>query len=115
MLTSVNKLHPNAVITSDASGSWECGAWSGREWFQLKWINEVQGYHMTVKEMLPIVIAAAIWERKWKGGTVLVRCDNMAAVSIINQETSHDQPSQVLSQENTSFSYLQPIFREYKM
>jgi len=62
----------------------------------VKWINEVQGYHITVKEMLPIVIAA-IWGRKWKGGTVLVRCDNMAAVSIINQGTSHDQQAMHLA------------------
>jgi len=88
ILTSINTIQPNAIITSDYSGSWGCGAWSGREWFQLKWINEVWGYHITVKEMLPIVIAATIWGKKWKGGTILVRGDSMVAVLIINHGTS---------------------------
>jgi len=97
MLTNINKRCPSAVVTSDASGTWGCGAWSEMEWFQLKWNSVVQGYHITVKEMLPIVIAAAIWGKKWKGGTVQVRCDNSAVVSIINQGTSHDHQAMHLA------------------
>ncbi len=28
---------PSVEITSDASGSWGCGAWHGDSWFQLPW------------------------------------------------------------------------------
>ena len=36
------------------------------------------------KELLPIVLAIAIWGKCWKHKRVLVRCDNMAVVQIIN-------------------------------
>ncbi len=35
------------------------------------------------KEMLPIVIAMAIWGTQWRGLTVRVKCDNMAVVATI--------------------------------
>ena len=35
-------------------------------------------------ELLPIVIAAAIWGLKWAGCTVRSNCDNEAVVSVIN-------------------------------
>ena len=35
-------------------------------------------------ELLPIVLACAIWERHWIGGVVTSHCDNTAAVSVIN-------------------------------
>jgi len=46
---------------------------------------------ITVKEMVPIVIAAALWGSKWKGKTVRALCDNSAVVAIINQGSSRDQ------------------------
>ena len=46
--------------------------------------------HITVKELVPIVVACALWENQWKGATVLCRCDNAAVVSIVNLESSKD-------------------------
>ena len=40
-----------------------------------------------MKELLPIVIAAAIWGKTWGGNTVRAQCDNMAVVSIVNSGT----------------------------
>ena len=36
------------------------------------------------KELLPIVIAAAIWGKAWRGCTVLCICDNAVVVALIN-------------------------------
>ena len=36
------------------------------------------------KELLPIVIVAAIWGKAWGGCTVLCHFDNAAVVAIIN-------------------------------
>ena len=36
------------------------------------------------KELLPIVIAAAIWGKAWRGHTVFCHCDNAAVVALIN-------------------------------
>ena len=75
---------PDVVLTSDASGSWGCGAYSGASWFQLRWEEGCLGHNITVKELIPIVIACAVWGRRWEHQSVLARCDNMAVVCDIN-------------------------------
>ena len=53
---------PVATITSDASGRWGCGAFTDRgEWFQFRWPAEWSSVHITAKELLPIVVACAVW------------------------------------------------------
>jgi len=37
-----------------------------------------------------MVIAVALWGKKWKGHTILLRSDNMATVNIFNSGTSHN-------------------------
>ena len=90
MMTAVNKACPHSMITSDASGKWGCGAFCGSYWFQLCWTGPTAESHITVKELVPIVIAAAVWGNLWVGKTILARCDNAAVVAIINQGNSKD-------------------------
>ena len=53
---------PGVEIWSDASGSWGCGALWGGRWFQLEWSQhqDLADASIAVKELLPIVVAAAI-------------------------------------------------------
>lgn len=92
MMSVVNKANPEfeVSIVSDASGSWGCGALNGQEWFQLKWegLGSSREQNITVKELLPIVIAAAPWGHTWAGKTVRAQCDNMAVVAMVNSRTS---------------------------
>ena len=47
-------------FTSDASASWGCGAFIYvGEWFQLELPSSWDGIHITIKELLPIVIYGA--------------------------------------------------------
>ena len=72
------------TITPDASGSWGCGTYlSTGLWLQLKWPRSWADHHITVKEMLPIVLAIAIWGAQWQGKTVRCRCDNAAVVAAV--------------------------------
>ena len=82
--------NPSITLTSDASGNWGCGAYVGSHWFMLPWMGRVQGAHITVKELVPIVIAAVMWGKEWKGEAVLARCDNAAVVAIVNSGTSRN-------------------------
>ena len=82
---------PRLVVTSDASGSWGCGAFTcSGKWFQLPWPEAWGGVHITCKELLPVVLACAVWGRGAEGGTVRCRTDNAAVVSIVNAGRSKD-------------------------
>lgn len=88
MMSSVSRATPNITILSDASGNWGCGAFMDSDWFQLEWVGPICDCHITTKELVPIVLAAALWGHQWKGKTVRARCDNAAVVSIINTGSS---------------------------
>ena len=76
----------------DASGSWGCGAFSGDKWFQIKWPQTLKGSHITVKELVPIVLAAAVWGCEQAGQNVIALCDNSAVVAVLRKGNSRGQP-----------------------
>ena len=81
---------PDGLITSDASGTWGCGAFHHNSWFQFQWDHSTAPLHITIKELLPIILASAIWGSQWAGKTIRALCDNMAAVHIIRNRQSKD-------------------------
>lgn len=83
---------PEVTLTSDASGTWGCGAYWKEGWFQLEWRNTTCPAHqnIAIKEMIPIVVASAIWGRRWSGKVVCCRCDNSAVVAVLNHRSSRD-------------------------
>lgn len=92
MMEGVVSASPVGSITSDASGSWGCGAFtSAGEWFQLKLPESWDGIHITTKELLPIVIGAALWGEQWRGKTIRCWCDNAAVVAIIRSGSSREE------------------------
>ena len=77
---------PSVEIWSDASGGWGCGAWWGRRWFQVKWSEwpVFSGASIAAKELLPIVVASAIWGAHWgRGSAVVCHCDNESVVAAV--------------------------------
>lgn len=59
-------------------------------WFSEKWTNEWEDYHISVKELFPIVIAVEIWEQVMANKKVCFFSDNMAVVQVINKQTGKD-------------------------
>ena len=84
LLRAAKREVPDITITSDASGNWGCGTFWQNKWFQCSWHTSWKTVDILAKELLPIVIAAAIWGKAWEGCTVLCRCDNAAVVALIN-------------------------------
>ena len=72
MLYSSRLEHPDVSLWSDASGSWGCGAVWNNRWFQLSWqeVPQFEKAPIATKELLPIVLAAALWGKEWGGLTV---------------------------------------------
>eukprot|EP00731_Ephydatia_muelleri_P018367 Em0011g407a len=54
-------------VYTDASGSFGCGAFWKHNWLQFRWPGEWGGRNITLKEILPVVLACAIWGQEWKG------------------------------------------------
>ena len=79
------------TAATDASGSWGCGACWTECWFQLQWHAGMLESHITCKELVPIVVATAVWGARWQNMTVQVLCDNEAVVAIVNKGTAKDQ------------------------
>lgn len=73
MFLELRRVHPDVQLTSDASSKWGCGAFCDRRWFQLQWQESLQQMHITINELIPIVLP-----REWSGLTVQVRCDSAA-------------------------------------
>ena len=94
---------PAVTLTSDASGTWGCGAYVGKHWSRLPWIGVILEAHITVKELVPIVIAALMWGQEWKGMLVRVRCDNAAVVAIVNSGSSRNSQAMHLSVASPSW------------
>ena len=91
MLRSQTEQKPDIIITSDASGKWGCGAFWNQRWFQLEWSDCLGSAHITIKELIPIVLGAAVWGKEWRDLSVTALCDNAAVVEIINWGNSKDQ------------------------
>ena len=70
-------------------GVWAFSA-SGK-WFQFEWPEQCASIHITIKELLPVVMSCALWGHRWKGESVLARSDNAAVVAIINSSRSKDK------------------------
>ena len=78
-----NSQQQAASIWTDASGSFGCGAWNPAtsEWFQMQWStgqgqvqSGIEEESITLKELLPVVLAYTIWGVLGRpGGKVLVR------------------------------------------
>ena len=91
LLAALGELKPTVVLTSDASGSWGCGAFWNTKWLQLAWSDTacLPKTNIATRELIPIVITAAMWGRFWEGQVNSCRCDNEAVVAVVAVLTSH--------------------------
>ena len=90
MLTRFDKANPQYIVTSDASGSWGCGAYEGTKWIQFQWPSTMESSHISVREMIPVVMSAALWGQGWSGKSVQFRSDNTTVVALVNTGSSRE-------------------------
>ena len=82
---------PSIEVTSDASGSFGCGAFAlNHGWFQLEWPESWRTANIAAKELVPVVLAASLWGPCWHRECIRFRSDNMAVVDILHSRTSRD-------------------------
>ena len=82
---------PSVHIFSDASGAVGCGTFNPHgSWFQILWPTDWEVTEIAVKEMLPVVVAAAIWGDRWAGHHVCFHIDNTAAVAVVQSRSARE-------------------------
>ena len=70
------------TVTSDASGSWGCGAFLEREWFQLRWPEATRELQGTSANRIG---CCGLGKR-----IVILYCNNAEVVAIINKGDSKE-------------------------
>ena len=55
----------SVIMTSNASGSWGCGALCNQHWFQVQWDHMSQSLTIAEKELIPIILGCAAWGGNW--------------------------------------------------
>lgn len=67
MVPPFSQFPPPPQVTSDASEYFGCGVFSlSHGWFQLEWPESWHAINIAAKELVPIVIAAALWVQQWR-------------------------------------------------
>ena len=65
-----------------------CGAIWEPSWLQLQWVGPLKDAFIATKELVPVVLAVAIWGRHWSKKSIRVLSDNFTVVAAINNNTS---------------------------
>ncbi len=60
----------------------------GLGWFQTQWPQEWDWVDIASKELVPVVVAAALWGPYWSGKHVCFHSDNMSVVAILASRTA---------------------------
>ena len=90
MLWDTQRYLSDITVYSDASGSWGCGALWQLKWFNLPWSTHLQSCSIAVKELVPVVVAAALYGSQWRGKIVTFVVDNTAVVEVLNSTCCRD-------------------------
>ncbi|KAK3745939.1 hypothetical protein QZH41_012754 [Actinostola sp. cb2023] len=92
MINSSPWSEPGAIFTSDACLQ-GCGAICGNQYFHAEFPAFILSQALDILnalELLTIVVAAKLWGSRWKGFRIMVRCDNLVSVTVINSGRSKD-------------------------
>ena len=97
-------------VYSDAAGSSGCGALQVQKgWFALPWPHDWRALSIAEMELIPVVMAAALWGRCWAGQLVVFHSDNMGVVASVNKGIS---PEASLMQLLRSLSFIAALITE---
>ena len=84
-------------VFTDASGFFGCGGvLMSSHWFNFAWPEFWATVDISVKELVPVVVAAALWGRFWYRTHVCFHSDNTAVVAMLTSGTGSTPAAQHL-------------------
>ena len=81
--------HPDHHLYTDASGTWDCSAWSPPHWLQIQWSAETSLLYCT-QRAIPNCHRDSSVGHFWTGKLILCHCDNAAVVTQVNKLHGRD-------------------------
>jgi len=90
LLWDLGLVKSDLQVYSDASGSWGCAAFQNPHWLQLHWNPLLIHLSIAVKEMIPVILAAASFSHQWAGKVMKFVVDNKAVVDVLNATLCSD-------------------------
>ena len=79
-------LNPMAHVYTDASGSFGYGGiLMSSQWFQIQWPPAWADIDICVKELVPVVVTAALYDRSWYRQCICFHTDNMGVVGFLQR------------------------------
>jgi hypothetical protein len=83
---------PELEFSTDASGSLGYGAFFSNFWFQGKWSSQFHAHKeqqsIAWKELFPVYLACSVWGHLWSGKRIILWCDNVSVIYILNSKSS---------------------------
>lgn len=103
MMQTQGQGQPSHHVWTDASGRFRCGGVCPalQAWLQLQWPEpsslgavQLREESILLQELLPIVLACAVWGPNWQGSRVVVHCNNTGALAVVN--TGYSKVPQIM-------------------
>lgn len=95
MMEYENWSKPDAIFSSDSCLTGCGGFWNGF-YFHTQFPAEIleKHFHISVLEMLAVIIALKLWGARFKGLRIVIYCDNKSVCDIISSGKSRSEPLQ---------------------
>ena len=89
-------LTPDILNLYTDSSNTGFGAYLNNEWFAGEWPETWKYFHITIKELFPIVLAVEMWAKYLQNRCIIFHTDNIACAYIINKLSSKESTLMVL-------------------
>ena len=70
MAWDLKQCNPEITVCCNASGGWGYGAYADDLWFQLQWSPQAKDFAIAIKELILVVVSAALFGKAWSGHLV---------------------------------------------
>jgi len=80
------------MLETDAA-DFGAGAFYKSHWFSHPWSDTEKAFHINVRELLALTLAAATWGHLWAGKQVTFFCDNLVVVQAVSSFASRNDDS----------------------
>ena len=92
MMMVENWSTPDEIVACDACNI-GCGGWSNGKYFHCKFPSFIkdQNIHINGLELLKLMLCLKLLGGNWRGKRIVLHCDNMTAVIVLNTGRSHNR------------------------